>query len=487
MLKHFVAFVLVSTMYLYAGIEVEPNGTFEKAQVVSNHETVYATVRENSYDIDYYKFTANGHAFNFSFHTTEENINYYIYVYNQQRQEVESYTVNKGERGFDLTLGTNPGTVYIKVAASNHAGTDGAYELEVSGLGTNEIAQNYEIQPNGAFTSAQLISQGITYKAYISKNKYDIDYYKVRNINGTMHLYLKTESENIDHYIYVYNRQQRQIASYTLSKGDMVLDETLGVETDTVYIKVSASNYTDGFGAYEIGVNRQAGPTPCEVTLLSSGAGVYDYLSSECMSNVRSGSYAKMYRFSLSQSSDVTIDLDSDYIDTYLVLFDQFGNVVQSDDDGGTGTNSSIHTHLNAGSYTVEATTYYGGASGSFSLHYTNRTNVDDDNETILQEWELREDNLGSGYVNSDGKYVMRYLIRLDHLSSVAFAMFSNELDSYLVLYDQYGRQLAYDDDSAGYHNALIDVQLSAGEYILETTSYYSGITGNYTVSYYTY
>jgi hypothetical protein len=44
------------------------------------------------------------------------------------------------------------------------------------------------------------------------------------------------------------------------------------------------------------------------------------------------------------------------------------GSVIDSNDDGGGGTQSRITRTLAAGTYTLEATTYYAGRTGGFTL-----------------------------------------------------------------------------------------------------------------------
>ena len=82
------------------------------------------------------------------------------------------------------------------------------------------------------------------------------------------------------------------------------------------------------------------------------------------------GRLARYYSFTLDQSASVTINLSSS-VDTYLVLRNGAGTgtgVVEIDDDGGSGTNSRISRTLASGTYTIEATTYFGGSTGSFTL-----------------------------------------------------------------------------------------------------------------------
>lgn len=87
----------------------------------------------------------------------------------------------------------------------------------------------------------------------------------------------------------------------------------------------------------------------------------------------RSGSYAKYFTFSLYRSTRVTIKLNSSTVDAYLYLLSGRGvegTQIASNDDGGGGTNSLISTTLDAGDYTLEATTYYSSRTGDFTLSF---------------------------------------------------------------------------------------------------------------------
>ena len=94
----------------------------------------------------------------------------------------------------------------------------------------------------------------------------------------------------------------------------------------------------------------------------------------DCDSINRDGSYARFYTFTLSQETEVTIDLTSGE-DAYLYVLQGTGSggtVEEENDDIVSGnTNSQILTTLAAGAYTVEATTNTVGATGSFTLTIT--------------------------------------------------------------------------------------------------------------------
>ena len=81
--------------------------------------------------------------------------------------------------------------------------------------------------------------------------------------------------------------------------------------------------------------------------------------------------YARFYTFTLEESAEVSIVLESSDADTYLYLREgqsKAGTAIHvNDDDGGTDR-SRIQEILSGGSYTIEATTYANGETGNFTL-----------------------------------------------------------------------------------------------------------------------
>lgn len=109
----------------------------------------------------------------------------------------------------------------------------------------------------------------------------------------------------------------------------------------------------------------------CHAELSGDGttSGVWD---DDCTSLTRKGTNARFYTFTVTQNSLVTIDLSSS-VDTYLYLragADALsGDYMRSDDDGGSGNDSRISETLSPGTYTIEATTYDEGRTGTFTLN----------------------------------------------------------------------------------------------------------------------
>ena len=110
---------------------------------------------------------------------------------------------------------------------------------------------------------------------------------------------------------------------------------------------------------------------PCGQTLTGDGT-VSGEWAAGCESEHRDGRHARYYSFALYQESEVTITLESGEADTYLYLREgqaRSGDFLHQNDDLEAGnTNSRVTATLEAGDYTVEATTYGAGETGSFTL-----------------------------------------------------------------------------------------------------------------------
>lgn len=65
---------------------------------------------------------------------------------------------------------------------------------------------------------------------------------------------------------------------------------------------------------------------------------------------------------------DVTIEVVEAQFDSVLVLLDQDGTVVASDDDGGRDTNSRLGVELDAGTYLVRVQPWTEGDGGRYTL-----------------------------------------------------------------------------------------------------------------------
>ena len=155
----------------------------------------------------------------------------------------------------------------------------------------------------------------------------------------------------------------------TLAAGDYTIEAT-------TYSREATGDFTltlSGLPAAE-----EAQPTPtqtpspsadeCVSTLTTETSG--GSWTDECSSRNREDSYARFCSFTLVERSDVTVTLESG-TDPYIFLLDGDGDVVAENDDIDTiggNFNSRIEMTLDAGDYTIEATTYSAEATGEFTL-----------------------------------------------------------------------------------------------------------------------
>jgi PKD repeat protein len=96
---------------------------------------------------------------------------------------------------------------------------------------------------------------------------------------------------------------------------------------------------------------------------------------------------------------------------------------------------------------------------------------------------ELSTDNIRSQTrINA---YANRYIIKSPPVGQeLIIEMRSTALDSFLYLYDNYGRQLRFDDNSGGGLNAQLRyTPLYASDYIIEATSFHDNALGTYELS----
>jgi hypothetical protein len=104
------------------------------------------------------------------------------------------------------------------------------------------------------------------------------------------------------------------------------------------------------------------GYTRCPVSRLDFGRVTGSLASGDCTVQQLVGggtdtSLTDVYQLDLAQSTRVTLNMNSATLDSVLVLMSSNSEVIEIDDDGGTGCNSQIVRTLAAGTYAVLANT----------------------------------------------------------------------------------------------------------------------------------
>ncbi len=151
-----------------------------------------------------------------------------------------------------------------------------------------------------------------------------------------------------------------------------LLRTTLAAGTYAIEATTFRDETTGTYALRVAGLGRRAPtdqPFECGERLAGDGA-VLGIWTADCASVARDGSYARYYVFALDERSPTTITLSSS-VDAFLYLRKggaKESPVLASDDDGGGGSNARISQTLDPGTYVIEATTYYWGQTGSFTL-----------------------------------------------------------------------------------------------------------------------
>ena len=274
------------------------------------------------------------------------------------------------------------------------------------------------------------------------------------------------------------------------------------------------------------------------VSVVNADGAITGSWSSDCASEGRSGSYASYYTFTLVESAEVTVTAESS-VDTYLLLREgsgRYGTLLHENDDHdatefslSSGLDSGISANLDAGSYTIEVTTYDEGETGTFTLTIgglpaavtptpepsptpgpspeptpsPTPTPPSDEcvsavsgNGTIIGTWSSECDS-----EDRSGSYASYYIFTLSESAELT-VMAESSVDTYLFLRQGSGRdgaELCNNDDygsevsgdqcqeiestlESEYDSGLV-ASLGAGTYTIEITTYTAGETGTFTLT----
>ena len=299
-------------------------------------------------------------------------------------------------------------------------------------------------------------------------------------------------------------------ASYVIRIGgaadaDGTVILALGENVITVEVTAEDDETTK---TYTVTVTRAADPCGGSILADTTIEGGWDdtCLSEKDAPGGEGDRYARFYSFTLAEAADVVISLSSNE-DTYLYLLDGHGKdgdtLHQNDDIGAGNLDSHLSVTLQAGNYTIEATTYDAEAEGDFTLTIEG---IPEEQEpevapepeaepcekaitadgTIEGSWDdtcVSEKDAISG---TGDRYARFYTFTLDAAADVTISLESEE-DTYLYVLEGHGKggdtRHENDDIQAGVNlNSQISENLSAGDYTIEATTYYAETSGDFTL-----
>ena len=402
--------------------------------------------------------------------------------------------------------------VYTIEAATYGVRTSGSFTLKV------ELAQGAQ-EPGPECVQSLAVDGGAVSGAWtgdcpsVSKEGSYARYYTLA-LSEESEVSITLESDDADTYLFLLEGSGTSGGllykndDYSGGGRDSQIMETLSAGSYTIEATTYKADTTGGFTLSVETVEEEEpgppGPTPpppsdaCGETLARDGS-VSGEWSSGCQSQVSGRGYARYYTFTLTEESevDITLERTSGEADTYLYLREgesRSGDFLHDNDDDGGTTRSRIAETLAAGTYTVEATTYEAGQTGSFTLTVSGlggATTATDScvdtlsaNGSVIGEWASGCDSTARA-----GSHARFYSFTLSEDSEVTITLDlrSGEADTYLYLREgentRSGDFLYENDDDGGTTRSQIQETLDAGTYTIEATTYEAGQTGLFTLT----
>jgi hypothetical protein len=257
------------------------------------------------------------------------------------------------------------------------------------------------------------------------------------------------------------------------------------------YMIDASSEYAEDYGAYTVTLTSNEN---CEntITPIAIGDTVSGALeSTDCDSTVRPGAYRDRYTFEGAEGTRLSIAMDANSVDPFLVLTDPSGAVVATDDDSGVGNDARIVVTLPAtGAYTIEATSFQTIWTGDYTLRL--RESMGDECTPETGTIELNQTHYAalSGTecfaVSRPGSFVDNWQFAGAAGRPYLITVSSNELDAFVAVLDPAGNVVASNDDGGGGLDAsLTFTPAVAGTYTIEATSDTPDVVGFYQVSMY--
>ena len=409
------------------------------------------------------------------------------------------------------TLGAGSYTIE---ATTYGAGETGTFTLSVSGLGTGAAPPT---EPGADPCGEALPGDGSVDGTWAAGCGSEVSgrgharYYSF-TLAEESEVTITLESTDADTYLYL--RQESATSGTILHENDdhdgstsiSRIQETLGAGSYTIEATTYGAGETGTFTLSVSGLGTGAAPPtepgadPCGEALPGDGS-VDGTWAAGCGSEVSGRGHARYYSFTLAEESEVTITLESTDADTYLYLRQESatsGTILhENDDHDGSTSISRIQETLGAGSYTIEATTYGAGETGTFTLSVSGlgtgaapptEPGADPCGEALPGDGSVDGTwAAGCGSEVSGRGHARYYSFTLAEESEVTITLESTDADTYLYLRQESatsGTILHENDDHDGSTSiSRIQETLGAGGYTIEATTYGAGETGTFTLS----
>jgi effector-binding domain-containing protein len=337
----------------------EPNDSFEEAYPIDVFTTYYAGIG-SSRDKDYYKFSLD----------TDSDVNiilqniYYGYdfnLYDSSKNLVEKGLSDEHNNKIIHAKNLASGTYYIEITGRFYPFQ--CYSLLVDiNVSRNSCINNYE--PNESFNNAIEIKTNNVYSAGI-KVPNDLDYYKF-TLDNKSNVTVTLQNIADKYELKLFNSSQTEIgSSYNEDKSDEIININ-DLEPGTYYILVQgidgAYNVTQCYGLL---VETTSSVSPC-INNYESNDSIQDAISIDINTKYEAGIGSSTdkdyYKFTINETSDITILLENLPKNYDLKLYDDLGYEIDHSTNKGNSSEKIEEKHLPAGKYYI----YVYGYEGAF-------------------------------------------------------------------------------------------------------------------------
>lgn len=207
---------------------------------------------------------------------------------------------------------------------------------------------------------------------------------------------------------------------------------------------------------------------PSPITI--DGDTVSDHLD-ERSNLLPDNSYFNAHIFEGQAGQRISIAMNSEQVDSYLLLYGPNQEYLGENDDTGSGRNARLEITLpDDGTYFIFANSYGASEQGQYELSISSLTTISNSDYLLSESGTL---NLQDNRLTDNSLYD-QYLFRGQQGQNVTISLTSEDFDAYLLLIDEQGNKIAENDDIAQNNsNATIQIDLPyTGQYRVIVNAY---------------
>ncbi|MFB6142300.1 MAG: PPC domain-containing protein [Halorientalis sp.] len=379
--------------------------------------------------------------------------------------ESGTYTIWAGSFSGDAT-----GAYTLSVSEASGAPSE---EIDLTSISYGETAEGYIDDGDGRDPEYDDLAEPVTFSG-----------------NAGDAVTISMRSETVDTFLLLSGPDGTTVAENDDGGSGLNSEITTTLPESGTYTIWAGSYSGDATGPYTLSLEEGTAGGNVDLRRISYGETAQGYIDAGDPRDPSRGGLAEPVTFSGSEGDAVTIEMRSDPVDTYLILTNDSGFEVAQDDDGGSGLNSRLTTTLpESGTYTIWAGSFSSEETGPYTLSLEQTGAVTGGGSDLRS---ISYGQTARGYIDtgdprdpSRGSLAEPVTFQGSEGDTVTISMESDPIDTYLILTNDNGVQVAEDDDGgSGFLNSEITTTLpESGTYTIWAGSYGRDETGRYTLS----